>query len=79
MERYYYKRVDAVGGLIGLFVYNDTRPHITNPLLVEITEAEYAALFEEIKASQEQVEIDPDEISDSEALDIILGGADDEA
>ena len=41
---------------------------------IEITEEEYNTLLAEIEAANQPEESDPDEISDEEALNIILGG-----
>lgn len=40
---------------------------------IEITEEEYNTLLAEIQAANQQEEPDSDEISDAEALNIILG------
>lgn len=70
MTRYY--KETNVGGEVKLLLTYEFEPSITNPLIVEITKEEYDELLAEITA-----EPDPeptDEISDSEALSIILGG-----
>lgn len=66
-----YKQLDENGEVIALFVYY-FEPVLNDPYMVEITEEEYARIKAEITA-----EPDPEptyEISDSEALSIILGG-----
>lgn len=70
---YYYKRVNENGKLLYLLTYNDSRPNITDSLVVEITQEEYERLSAEIEAANQPEESDPDEISDTEALNIILG------
>lgn len=70
MKRFY-KRIDASGSIKMLLTY-DFEPVLNDRTVVEITKEEYDALLAEITA-----EPDPeptDEISDSEALSIILGG-----
>lgn len=67
----YYKQLNESGEVVTLFTYGFA-PKITNPLIVEINKEEYDALLEEIKAKAE-AELG-DEISDAEALNIILGG-----
>lgn len=67
----YYKQLNHSGDVVFLLTY-DFDPTITDPLIVEITKEEYDELLAEITA-----EPDPeptDEITDSEALAIILGG-----
>ena len=73
MDTCYYKKIKDDGSLYQLLTYNNHHTPITDPLIVEITEEEYNILFAEIEAANQQVEPDPDEISDDEALDIILG------
>lgn len=68
----YCKQIDASGSIVALLTYN-FQPQITNPLVVEITKDEYDAHSAEIEIAN-RVKIDPDEISDTEALQIILGG-----
>ena len=65
----YYKQMHKDGQVIRVLTYN-FQPHITDPLIIEITEEEYNALLAEIQAADAP---DPDEISDDEALNIILG------
>lgn len=69
MKTLYFKRLNMSGEIESLMTY-DYVPIITDPLIVEITEDEYNALLAEIQAADAP---DPDEISDAEALDIILG------
>lgn len=67
----YYKRLNETGEVVMLLTY-DFEPVLNDPLIIEITKAEYDEILAEITA-----EPDPepaDEISDSEALSIILGG-----
>lgn len=73
MNMYYYKQMDLSGCLIGLVVYYDYKPTIKNALTVEIMQEEYKTLLAEIEAANQPEEPDPDEISDTEALNIILG------
>lgn len=68
----YYKQLDNSGKILMLLTYDFT-PNIVNPLVVEITEEEYDSHIAEILAAN-QTETDPDEISDTEALNIIVGG-----
>lgn len=67
---YYAKQMEN-GGVVALHTMD--RPFGGNAAFVPITEAEYAALLVEWKASQPEPE-PTDEISDSEALQIIVGG-----
>lgn len=73
MNTYYFKHKNENNGVDCLITYNNFRPNITNPLIIEITEEEYNTLLAEIEAANQPEEPDPDEISDAEALDIILG------
>lgn len=73
MNILYYKKIADDGSLCYLFTY-DFQPTITDSLMVEITEEEYNTLLAEIEAENQPEEIDSDEISDTEALDLILGG-----
>ena len=67
----YYKRINDCGSIEMLFTY-DFEPILSDPHMVEITAEEYARIEAEITA---EPELEPtDEISDSEALSIILGG-----
>ena len=59
------------GGVVALHTMD--RPFEGNNAFVPITEAEYAALLVEWEAAQPEPE-PTDEISDSEALQIIVGG-----
>lgn len=70
----YYKQLSEFGEVVLLLTYGFT-PKITNPLIVEITQEEYSAISAELqaKAEEEAGQTDPDEISDTEALNIILG------
>lgn len=68
----YFKQLNEAGELILLLTY-DFVPKITNPLIVEITQEEYNALFAENEAANQPEEPDPDEITAEEALNIILG------
>lgn len=65
----YYKCLSETDEVKMLLTYN-FEPTITNPLIVEITKEEYDELLAEITVEPEPT----DEISDSEALAIILGG-----
>ena len=73
---YYFVEKNADGSVKSLLTYNDVRPNITDPLVVEITQEEYETLLAEIMAQEpeEPEEPETDEISAEEALDIILGG-----
>lgn len=70
---YYYKRVDEDGNLLYVLTYENARPNITDHLVIEITDEEYKILSAEIEAANQQEGTDSDEISDEEALNIILG------
>lgn len=70
---YRYKKVNTEGNTECLLTYDNVRPNITDPLVVEITKEEYEALLAEL-LTQEPEESETDEISAEEALDIILGG-----
>lgn len=72
MNILYYKKIADDGSLCYLFTY-DFQPIITDSLMVEITEEEYNILLAEIEAENQPEEPDIDEISDTEALNIILG------
>ena len=67
----YYKKINASGG-IGMLLTYDFDPTITDPMIVEITKDEYDELLAELTSKPEPEPAD--EISDSEALSIILGG-----
>lgn len=66
---YYYKQIDENGELIMLLTYAFC-PNIIDPLVIEITEEEYNALSAEIDAAN-QPEVDPDEISDAEFVNML--------
>ena len=69
MKTYYAKQMDDKGNIVALHSFGaDTFP--TDPHFVEISEKEYNDLFEKTKAPEPQP---TDEISDSEALAIMLG------
>lgn len=67
----YYKKVNASGDVLYLITY-DSAPSITDPLTVEITKEEYDSILEAITANQGTD--DTQQISDEEALQIIMGG-----
>lgn len=67
----YYKKVNASGDVLYLMTYDST-PSITDPLTVEITKEEYDSILEAITANQGTD--DTQQISDEEALQIIMGG-----
>lgn len=69
----YYKRMKTSGEIVAILVYNNFRLNITDPLTVEITEEEYQSLLAEIEAANQTEEPETDEISDTEALNIITG------
>lgn len=71
--RKYYKRLEGNGDVSMLLAY-DFSPVITDPLVVEITETEYNQIHNEIEAMTNTEQDTDDEITDSEALSIILGG-----
>lgn len=68
----YFKQLDESGNIVLLLGYNFA-PTITDSSIVEISQEEYENLQVEIEAANHPEEPDPDEISDEEALDIILG------
>ena len=68
MIMFYAKKIDEKGEIIYLHEF-PAESFPAEPLLIEITEEEYNAILEEWAANVP----DPDEISDSEALAIILG------
>lgn len=70
---YYYKQLDESKNIVLLLTYNNFRPNIADPLVVEITQEEYETLLAEIEAANQPEEPGPDEITDAEALNIILG------
>ena len=67
---YYAKQIDETGNIIALHTMD--RPFVQTAEFVPITQAEYEALLAKLI---EQPEEPTDEISDSEALAIITGGA----
>lgn len=67
---YYAKQIDETGNIIALHTMD--RPFVQTAEFVPITQAEYEAMLAELI---EQPEEPTDEISDSEALAIITGGA----
>lgn len=73
MNIFYFKRLDDSGRIKYVLTYDDVRPNVTDPLMVEITKEEHEVLLAELLA-QEPEEPTTDEISAEEALDIILGG-----
>lgn len=69
MNTYYAKQIDENGDIVALHRFGgDEFP--LNPYFIEITESEYNALLEEMTPPEPQP---TDEISDSEALAIMLG------
>lgn len=67
---YYAKQIDKTGALVALHTMD--RPFVQAEAFVPVSQAEYEALLAELI---EQPEEPTDEISDSEALAIITGGA----
>ena len=67
---YYAKQIDTDGNIIAL--HSMDRPFINTAEFVPITETEYHELLAEMEAI---IPEPTDEISDSEALAIIMGGA----
>ncbi|MBQ6804562.1 MAG: hypothetical protein IJP04_07900 [Clostridia bacterium] len=74
----YFKQLNDSGEITLLLTYS-FRPNITNPLVIEITKEEYETLFAEMQKHGEISESEEDEITDTEALNIITGGNADEA
>lgn len=70
MNRYFAKEINENGEIICLHDFT-AKSFPADRSFVEITEEEYNAIMEEWAANVP--EVDPDEISDSEALAIILG------
>ncbi len=69
MKLYYAKEIDDSGEAVVIHKFSsDSFP--SDPHFIEITESEYNALLEEMTPSEPQP---TDEISDSEALAIMLG------
>lgn len=71
---YYYKQLNEFGKTLWCLTYDNIRPNITNPLVIEITKEEYETLSAEMQKQEEIPESGEDEISDTEALNIIVGG-----
>ena len=69
----YFKQLNDSGEITLLLTYS-FRPNITNPLVIEITKEEYETLFAEMQKHGEISESEEDEITDTEALQIITGG-----
>ena len=67
---YYAKQIDETGAILALHTMD--RPFVQTAEFVPLSQAEYEALLAELI---EQPEEPTDEISDSEALAIITGGA----
>ena len=67
---YYAKQIDETGALVALHTMD--RPFMQTEAFVPVSQDEYEALLAELI---EQPEEPTDEISDSEALAIITGGA----
>lgn len=67
---YYAKQIDETGALVALHTMD--RPFVQTDAFVQVSQDEYEALLAELI---EQPEEPTDEISDSEALAIITGGA----
>ena len=70
MKKYLAKQIDENGEIVCLHEFY-AKSFPADQSFVEITEEEYNAISEEWAANVPAV--DPDEISDSEALAIILG------
>jgi len=69
----YFKQLNDSGEITLLLTYS-FRPNITNPLVIEITKEEYETLLAEMQKHGEISESEEDEITDTEALNIITGG-----
>lgn len=70
----YFKQLNDSGEVVFLLTYDNFCPNIANTLIVEITQEEYNVLLAKLQAKAEETEqVNSDEISDEEALDIILG------
>lgn len=67
---YYAKQIDETGALVALHTMD--RPFVQTYEFVPVSHAEYEALLAELEGKPEEP---TDEISDSEALAIITGGA----
>lgn len=67
---YYAKQIDGTGNIIALHTMD--RPFVHTAEFVPVSQAEYDALLAELEGHPEEP---TDEISDSEALAIITGGA----
>ena len=66
---YYAKQVEN-GETVALHTMD--RPFLENGVFIPVTESEYAALLAEWESAQPEPE--PDDISDTEALQIMIGG-----
>lgn len=56
MGTYFYKKIDTDGRVVYCITYDNTRPNITDPLTVEITEDEYNAILAEMQRKTELVD-----------------------
>lgn len=54
--RYFYKQISATGEVTALLTYDNTRPNITDPMTIEITEDEYNAILADIQRKDELVD-----------------------
>lgn len=70
---YYYKRLDENKKIWHLLTCN-IHPNSADPFLIEITKEEYESIRAEIETENQSDELDPDDITDSEALNAILEG-----
>lgn len=69
---YYYKQLSSDGAVEMLLTYERTKPNITNPLVMEITQEEYEVLLAELQ-SQSGEEPEAYETPIDEALAILTG------
>lgn len=74
MNTYHAKQIDDSGEVVALHSFS-SEVFPTDPLFVEITEEEYNTLLEGMTPP---APLPTDQISDSEALNIILGGVSDD-
>lgn len=73
MERFF-KLLNTDREVVSVLSYENYISNVTYPPMIEITEEEYNILLAEIESANQPEESETDEISDSEALAIILGG-----
>lgn len=71
---YYYKEINENGETIGVVSYSPNKPNITDPMIIEIDQAEFEAYLAEI-AEPDEPSDEPTIAEKAMAYDILVGNA----